>query len=223
MKTNKPRRSPAARWSRARRQARWRSRADPASAQRCPPAAPRTKGSGGVPGPRPDRYRRGLRQRRLCLQLQDHRRAARLQQPDRAVRARQARARQIRAGRDRARRHLQGQAAERAGADFHPRRKLARRPRRAVHHLCRAVREGGREFRGGRFHQCARDRRRHLPDGRPVPARGRLDLPQRQELRRQSRRALSHQPLVRQPSGELCSHHRMGEAGPAAQHPERAR
>ena len=46
-------------------------------------------------------------------------------------------------------------------------------------------------------------------------------LPQRQELRRQSRRALSDQPLVRQPSGELRPHHRMGEAGAAAQHRQR--
>ncbi len=64
-------------------------------------------------------------------------------------------------------RFLQGQATERAGAGIHPRRQLAGRARRAVHDLCRAVREGGREFRRGRFHQRARDRRRHLSDGRP--------------------------------------------------------
>ena len=65
----------------------------------------------------------------------------------------------------RRRRCLTDQEAERAGADLHPWRKLAGRARRAVRGLCRAVRQGRCQFRRGRFHQCARDRRRHLPDG----------------------------------------------------------
>ena len=45
--------------------------------------------------------------------------------------------------------------AERAGAVFIHGGSWRGGPRRAVHRLRRAVREGGREFRGGRFHQRA--------------------------------------------------------------------
>ena len=154
--------------------------ADPASAQRCPPAAPRTKGPAGVSRPRPDRYRRGLRQRRLRLQFEDHRRAPRLQQPHRAG-ACSAKPERVKYG-----------PAEIERLDFYK----AKQPNAPVLVFIhggswrggRAEQfatyaepfvKAGANFVGARFHQRARDRRRHLSDGRSVPARGGVDLPQR--------------------------------------------
>ena len=114
------------------------------------------QGAGGVPRSRSARHRRGLRQRRLCLQLEDHRRAAGLQQPHRALGASASPSASNTAPAEIERVDIYKTKRPNAPVhDLHPWRQLARRPRRAVHRLCRAVREGGREFRGGRFHQCA--------------------------------------------------------------------
>ena len=145
------------------------------------------KGPAGVPRPRPDRYRRGLRQRRLCLQFQEHRRAARLQQPDRAIVLGKPERVKYGPAEIELRRHLQDPAAERAGAGIHPRRQLARRPRRAVRHLCRAVRRAGANFVVVDFANVRETDGDIFPAGRSVPSRGGLDLAQRQELRRRSR------------------------------------
>ena len=108
---------------------------------------------------------------------------------------------------DRRRRRLEDQEAERAGADLPARRKLAERPLGRLRALCRALHQCRRAFRLGRFHQCARDQGRPVPAGRPVPPRGRLDLPQR---RRNS---------AATPSGSICAAARRAAISPAAWSP----
>ena len=104
---------------------------------------------------------------------------------------RRARAPRLRAERDREARHLPHQAGERAGEHLHPRRRMARQPRRRLRVPGRAVREGGRALRHPRLHQCRRRRRQPVPDDRAGAARGRLGLQERRELRRRSEPALS--------------------------------
>ncbi len=178
------------------------------------------EGSQGVARHGPAGARRRLRPDRLRAQPRPGGQAPHRQQRAHARHSRRAAARRLRAEpRSSSSTSTVPRTPECAGQHLHPRRRVARQPRRRLRLPGGAVRRCGRALRRARFHQCRRRGRQPVPDGRAGAARGRLGLQERASFGGDPNR-LYVSPFLGLASRRLRGDDRLAQGWPARRYPQ---